>query len=58
MEWSNVSIDTEITKIKGASKNIANKDPEISEALLNISIALKKLKEAMDKMAYGIHQIS
>ena len=51
MGWANLSIDSEISKIKKISKNFIAKDNNMSEALINIAKALEKIEEAIEHVA-------
>jgi len=54
MGWASLSISSEISKIESTAKGIERNDPKTSEALHAIASALKKIEEAMDKVAYDV----
>ena len=58
MGWANLSITLEISKINNIAKDIKNKDPEVSNALVNISNIIKKIEDSMDELAYKVHNLT
>jgi hypothetical protein len=52
MSWSNLSIDTEINNIIKISAKLKGKDESTSDALNNVASALKKIKAAVENIAY------
>ena len=54
MGWANLSISSELSKIKNAAEGIKKNDSETSDALHAIVSALEKIEDALDKVAYDV----
>lgn len=54
MGWANLSISSEINKIENAARGMEKSDAKTSEALQAVASALKKIEDAMDKIAYDV----